>query len=134
ALAPEHVELILQTADDVALRLTHFGALFIGASSAEVLGDYGAGPNHVLPTAGSARSRGGLSVYTFLRVRTWLRIDDASAARPLSEHRWLSVAAYCSLSSSFPQSSRHSVRRNRPCTGGIGSPSRANRSARKRAR
>jgi len=85
ALAPEHVELILQTADDVAPRLTHFGALFIGASSAEVLGDYGAGPNHVLPTAGSARSRGGLSVYTFLRVRTWLRIDDASAARPLVE-------------------------------------------------
>src|SRR5437667_3925631 len=85
ALAPEHVELILQTADDVAPRLTHFGALFIGASSAEVLGDYGAGPNHVLPTAGSARSRGGLSVYTFLRVRTWLRIDDASAARPLGE-------------------------------------------------
>src|SRR6266702_3474794 len=85
ALAPEHVELILQTADDVAPRLTHFGALFIGASSAEVLGDYGAGPNHVLPTAGSARSRGGLSVYTFLRVRTWLRIDDPSAARPLVE-------------------------------------------------
>ncbi len=85
ALAPEHVELILQAADDVAPRLTHFGALFIGASSAEVLGDYGAGPNHVLPTAGSARSRGGLSVYTFLRVRTWLRIDDPSAARPLVE-------------------------------------------------
>ena len=85
ALAPEHVELILQSADDVAPRLTHFGALFIGASSAEVLGDYGAGPNHVLPTAGSARSRGGLSVYTFLRVRTWLRIDDPSAARPLVE-------------------------------------------------
>jgi histidinol dehydrogenase len=85
ALAPEHVELILQSADDVAPRLTQFGALFIGASSAEVLGDYGAGPNHVLPTAGSARSRGGLSVYTFLRVRTWLRIDDPSAARPLVE-------------------------------------------------
>ncbi|HXG96213.1 MAG TPA: histidinol dehydrogenase [Gemmatimonadales bacterium] len=85
ALAPEHVELILQPADDVAPRLTHFGALFIGAGSAEVLGDYGAGPNHVLPTAGSARSRGGLSVYTFLRVRTWLRIDDPSAARPLIE-------------------------------------------------
>ena len=85
ALAPEHVELILRSADDVAPRLTHFGALFIGASSAEVLGDYGAGPNHVLPTAGSARSRGGLSVYTFLRVRTWLRIDDPSAARLLVE-------------------------------------------------
>ncbi|HEX9347455.1 MAG TPA: histidinol dehydrogenase, partial [Gemmatimonadales bacterium] len=69
----------------VAPRLAHFGALFIGAGSAEVLADYGAGPNHVLPTAGTARSKGGLSVYAFLRVRTWLRIDDSAAARPLVE-------------------------------------------------
>ena len=85
ALAPEHLELCLQDATAVASRLAHFGALFIGAGSAEVLGDYGAGPNHVLPTAGTARSKGGLSVYTFLRVRTWLRIEDSAAARPLIE-------------------------------------------------
>jgi phosphoribosyl-ATP pyrophosphohydrolase/phosphoribosyl-AMP cyclohydrolase/histidinol dehydrogenase len=85
ALAPEHLELCLQNATAVAPRLRHYGALFIGGGSAEVLGDYGAGPNHVLPTAGTARSRGGLSVYTFLRVRTWLRIDDSAAARPLVE-------------------------------------------------
>ncbi|HEY3220912.1 MAG TPA: histidinol dehydrogenase [Gemmatimonadales bacterium] len=85
ALAPEHVELFLQEAAAVAPRLTHFGALFIGAGSAEVLGDYGAGPNHVLPTAGTARVKGGLSVYTFLRVRTWLRMEDGAAARPLLE-------------------------------------------------
>ena len=85
ALAPEHLELCLESAGAVAPRLCHYGALFIGAGSAEVLGDYGAGPNHVLPTARTARSRGGLSVYTFLRVRTWLRIDDAAAARPLVE-------------------------------------------------
>ena len=85
ALAPEHLELCLGDAAAVAPRLEHFGALFIGAGSAEVLGDYGAGPNHVLPTAGTARSQGGLSVYTFLRVRTWLRIDDPAAARPLVE-------------------------------------------------
>jgi len=85
ALAPEHLELCLQDATTVAPRLAHFGALFIGAGSAEVLGDYGAGPNHVLPTAGTARSKGGLSVYTFLRVRTWLRIEDSAAARPLIE-------------------------------------------------
>ena len=85
AIAPEHVELFLRAATDVAPRLAHYGALFIGDGSAEVLGDYGAGPNHVLPTAGTARSKGGLSVYTFLRVRTWLRIDDAAAARPLVE-------------------------------------------------
>jgi len=85
ALAPEHLELCLQDATALAPRLAHFGALFIGAGSAEVLGDYGAGPNHVLPTAGTARSKGGLSVYTFLRVRTWLRIEDSAAARPLIE-------------------------------------------------
>ena len=85
ALAPEHLELCLENAGAVAPRLGHYGALFIGAASAEVLGDYGAGPNHVLPTASAARSKGGLSVFTFLRVRTWLRIDDAAAARPLVE-------------------------------------------------
>ena len=84
-LAPEHLELCLENATTVAPRLAHFGALFIGAGAAEVLGDYGAGPNHVLPTASTARARGGLSVYTFLRVRTWLRIDDVAAARPLVE-------------------------------------------------
>ncbi len=85
ALAPEHLELCLQDSAAVAPLLGNYGALFIGAGSAEVLGDYGAGPNHVLPTAGTARSKGGLSVYTFLRVRTWLRIDDSAAARPLVE-------------------------------------------------
>ena len=90
ALAPEHLELFLEDAATIAPRLNHFGALFIGGGSAEVLGDYGAGPNHVLPTAGTARSSGGLSVYTFLRVRTWLRIDDNAAARPLIEDAaWL---------------------------------------------
>jgi phosphoribosyl-ATP pyrophosphohydrolase/phosphoribosyl-AMP cyclohydrolase/histidinol dehydrogenase len=90
ALAPEHLELILENATNIAPLLSHFGALFIGGAAGEVLGDYGAGPNHVLPTGGSARSTGGLSVYTFLRVRTWLRIDDTAAARPLVEDAaWL---------------------------------------------
>jgi len=85
AIAPEHLQLELRDAAAVAPRLSHYGALFVGAGAAEVLGDYGAGPNHVLPTGGTARSTGGLSVYTFLRVRTWLRIDDRAAARPLLE-------------------------------------------------
>jgi phosphoribosyl-ATP pyrophosphohydrolase/phosphoribosyl-AMP cyclohydrolase/histidinol dehydrogenase len=89
-LAPEHLELLVADAASVIPRLRHFGALFIGAGSAEVLGDYGAGPNHVLPTGGGARSSGGLSVLTFLRVRTWLSIDDALAARELAEDAaWL---------------------------------------------
>jgi histidinol dehydrogenase len=93
AIAPEHLQLQLRDADKVAPRLAQYGALFIGAGSAEVLGDYGAGPNHVLPTGGTARSFGGLSVYTFLRVRTWLRITDPAAARPLVEDAvWLARA------------------------------------------
>ena len=93
AIAPEHLHLALRDADAVTPRLAHYGALFVGTGSAEVLGDYGAGPNHVLPTGGTARSSGGLSVYTFLRVRTWLRITDSAAARPLVEDAvWLARA------------------------------------------
>ena len=53
-------------ADAVWRRVQNYGAMFIGAHSAEVFGDYGAGPNHVLPTSGTARYTGGLSVFTFL--------------------------------------------------------------------
>jgi histidinol dehydrogenase len=50
-----------------------FGALFVGAGAAEVFGDYGIGPNHILPTGGTARFSAGLSVFTFLAIRTTLR-------------------------------------------------------------
>lgn len=83
AIAPEHLEVITRDPAAVAARVTHAGAVFIGAASAEVLGDYGAGPNHVLPTGGTARFRAGLSVLTFLRARTWMRIDEPGIARPL---------------------------------------------------
>ena len=53
--------------------------------AAEVLGDYGAGPNHTLPTGGTARSTGGLCTLTFLRVRTWMRVDDLVAANTMVE-------------------------------------------------
>ena len=66
----------------------NYGAVFVGERSAEVLGDYGVGPNHVLPTGGTARSRGGLSVLDFLRVRTWLQIRDADAEL-LDDVAWL---------------------------------------------
>jgi phosphoribosyl-ATP pyrophosphohydrolase/phosphoribosyl-AMP cyclohydrolase/histidinol dehydrogenase len=77
-LAPEHLQVLTADADAVAARLRHWGGLFIGAASAEVLGDYGAGPNHTLPTGGVARFKGGLSVLDFLRVRTWLRLDGGA--------------------------------------------------------
>lgn len=79
ALAPEH--LALHARDPWALRpaLKHFGALFLGEGSAEVFGDYGAGPNHVLPTGGTARAQGGLSVLDFLRAQMWLDIEPERA-------------------------------------------------------
>jgi len=82
-LAPEHLELCTRDPNALVPRLRHYGALFVGQGAAEVLGDYGAGPNHVLPTGRTARWTGGLSVLTFLRVRTWLRIDVPSAAEPV---------------------------------------------------
>ena len=56
-----------------------YGSLFLGSNSAEVFGDYGAGPNHVLPTGRGARFQAGLSVATFLRPATRLAIEDPSA-------------------------------------------------------
>ena len=84
-VAAEHVEIHAKDAPELAARLRHAGAVFIGAGAAEVIGDYGAGPNHTLPTGGTARFRAGLSVTAFLRLRTWIRLDDADAARPLAE-------------------------------------------------
>jgi len=75
--APEHLEVQTANAPEVAKGLQHYGGLFIGDGCAEVVGDYGAGPNHTLPTGGTARSSGGLSVFTFLRIRTWMQIDQA---------------------------------------------------------
>ncbi|GLE07190.1 hypothetical protein PINS_up017187 [Pythium insidiosum] len=82
-LAPEHLEVITADHQAVADRLSNYGGLFIGGRAAEVFGDYGAGPNHVLPTGGTAKYTGGLSVHTFLRIRTWMRIDDAEASQSL---------------------------------------------------
>ena len=76
ALAPEHLQLSVRDPAVLATRLRNAGALFLGERSAEVFGDYGVGPNHVLPTGGGARFTGGLSVLTFLRVRTWLELDN----------------------------------------------------------
>ncbi len=80
-IAPEHLEVQVEGAKDVAFRCQNYGAVFIGHGAAEVLGDYGAGPNHVLPTGGTARYTGGLSVFTFLRVRTWMKMDDLAGGQ-----------------------------------------------------
>ena len=81
-LAPEHLQLVVRDPAGVAGRIGSAGALFLGGRSAEAFGDYGAGPNHVLPTGGGARFTAGLSVFTFLRLRSWLAIDDPGALAP----------------------------------------------------
>lgn len=85
AVAPEHLELLVEHPDGLRPRLHHYGALFIGEGAAEVLGDYGVGPNHTLPTGGTARSFGGLSVHTFLRVRTFMQLDGGAAPEVLDD-------------------------------------------------
>ncbi len=75
-LAPEHLQIMVEDASAVAARCRNYGAVFIGQRSAEVFGDYGAGPNHVLPTSGTARFAAGLSVFTFLKARTFLQVDE----------------------------------------------------------
>lgn len=82
-IAAEHVQVMTKDPTVVAASVRHAGAVFVGAATPEVLGDYGAGPNHTLPTAGTARFRAGLSVVTFLRLRSWIRLHDAPLARPL---------------------------------------------------
>ena len=80
AWAPEHPELAVADPDAWLPYLTTAGAVFIGAPSAEAFGDYGAGPNHVLPTDRSARYTSPLGVATFLKRQSLLRLSSADAA------------------------------------------------------
>lgn len=76
--APEHLELAMEAGavrDKIESLVHNYGSLFIGHGAAEVFGDYAAGLNHTLPTSGSARFTGGLSVRVFLKTVTTLRTD-----------------------------------------------------------
>jgi histidinol dehydrogenase len=79
-IAPEHLELAIDEADAVAEQVRHAGAIFLGRYTPEAIGDYIAGPNHVLPTAGSARFASGLGVLDFLKRSSLVRCDPASLA------------------------------------------------------
>jgi histidinol dehydrogenase len=80
AWAPEHLELAVADPGSWLPELTTAGAVFVGESSAEVFGDYGVGPNHVLPTGGTGRFSSPLGVATFLKRQTVLELDPAMAA------------------------------------------------------
>ena len=87
-IAPEHLELQTANTDAWVPLLKNYGSLFTGGLSAEALGDYSAGINHTLPTSGSARFTGGLSVRHFLKTVTTLRCENGEgfeAARKAAE-------------------------------------------------
>lgn len=80
--APEHLELAMEEGaerDKIQSMVHNFGSLFIGHGAAEVFGDYAAGLNHTLPTSGSARFTGGLSVRVFIKTVTTLRTDEGKS-------------------------------------------------------
>jgi histidinol dehydrogenase len=71
-LAPEHLQLMIQDPEALFAKIRHAGAVFLGAWCPEAVGDYIAGPNHVLPTGRTARFASGLSVYDFLKRTTYV--------------------------------------------------------------
>ena len=74
-IAPEHLELAVENPDSLFRRVRHAGAIFLGRNTPEAMGDYIAGPNHVLPTARTARFSSGLSVLDFVKRTTLLSLS-----------------------------------------------------------
>lgn len=98
-IAPEHLELSVQDAQTLVPRIRHAGAIFIGAYTSESLGDYCAGPNHVLPTSRSARFSSPLGVYDFQKRSSLIEVSAAGAkylggiASPLAHGEGLTAHA-----------------------------------------
>jgi histidinol dehydrogenase len=86
-IAPEHLELCVEDPDALSRKITHAGAIFLGAWTPEAIGDYVGGPNHVLPTARSARFSSGLSVMNFLKRTTLAKMtpEGLRAIGPAAE-------------------------------------------------
>lgn len=76
---PEHLQLQVTHPEALVPRLSNYGSLFLGATAAEVFGDYVSGPNHILPTGGASRFTGGLWVGSFVRVVTHQRLTAGGA-------------------------------------------------------
>jgi histidinol dehydrogenase len=79
-LAPEHLQIMVDDSQALFSRIRHAGAVFLGRFCPEAVGDYVAGPNHVLPTGRTARFASGLSVYDFLKRTTWVEADAKALA------------------------------------------------------
>ena len=83
-IAPEHLELMVAQPEPLLDQVRHAGAIFVGAHSAEALGDYCVGPNHVLPTAGTARFSSPLGVYDFQKRSSLIRLSSRGAGEMAS--------------------------------------------------
>ena len=98
-IAPEHLELAVAEPESLLAKIRHAGAIFLGGYSCEALGDYCAGPNHVLPTAGTARFSSPLGVYDFQKRTSVIGVSEAGArslgkvAQALAEGEGLSAHA-----------------------------------------
>jgi histidinol dehydrogenase len=98
-IAPEHLELAVAEPEALLTKVRNAGAVFLGRHTPEVIGDYVGGPNHVLPTARSARFSSGLSVLDFLKRTTLLKLGPdqlrtlAPAAITLAEAEGLEAHA-----------------------------------------
>lgn len=80
-IAPEHLELALDEPQGFSKKIRNAGSIFVGRYTPEAIGDYIAGPNHVLPTSGSARFSSGLSVLNFMKRSTIIECDQASLGK-----------------------------------------------------
>jgi histidinol dehydrogenase len=108
-IAPEHLELSVEDAEQWAQKIRHAGAIFMGRYTAEALGDYCAGPNHVLPTSGTARFSSPLGVYDFQK-RTSLIGCSALAASELG--KTASVLAHGEGLTAHARSAEYRIKKN----------------------
>jgi len=80
-IAPEHLEIFSKNSDQILKNVNNAGSIFVGQYSPEAVGDYLAGPNHVLPTSGTARFSSGLSVYDFLKRFSIIKMTKSGIER-----------------------------------------------------
>ena len=80
-IAPEHLEIFIKNPKQILKNISNVGSIFVGQYSPEAIGDYLAGPNHVLPTSGSARFSSGLSVYDFLKRYSVIKMTKSGIER-----------------------------------------------------
>ena len=107
-IAPEHLELSVERPEILARSILHAGAIFMGRYTAEALGDYCAGPNHVLPTSGTARFSSPLGVYDFQK-RSSLIYCSADGADRLG--RTASLLAWGEGLGAHARSAEYRIRR-----------------------